>query len=1073
MGAQNTLYPLTVCRASAGTGKTYTLAAYYIAMLLSGESYRNILAVTFTNAATAEMKERILTYLIGIASGGEQGFMQTVRHYMLSDANAPDEVLRARAEANMHAILQDYDNFSVTTIDSFLQQLIRGMAKAINRTADFAISLDVEQVITTAVDTMLTTELTDKSKRTVFEYVEECIGDSKSWDIRGSMIHIAMQLYTESVQAHSTRSAAADTRLDLDEERIIAYRNALYAKRQAAVEQFSPMVEQVKRDLEAGLPYTKGASVKAAIENMYKSVTNREAINEKKDYFRGAAKTGRDKVMAVPEMRVLQEACDRTREVWFQTTCSLTYLNDMRLMGVLKECIQRSLLRTNTALLADTAVTLAEALQPGDADFILEKAGIRYRHIMIDEFQDTSRLQWSIFRHLIDEILAVPGQTVLIVGDTKQSIYRFRNGDWQIMEGLGTKELQSVFNPNVKPLIRNQRSRERVVKFNLELMRLIANQENLQMLLPGTDQPVGIALYKECEKKYDLNQYYRGDKHSGGYVRCRFYPYYASNNKLLTEELLKENQQQALWDDVCATLEQLLLAGERPRDILILGRKNDVIQDWVTYCRQQGNRFPCLNSTQMVSRDSFKLESCSSVVLLIEALKYIYTGNSASHMYIRLHRENETIEKLDTIDKSASLYDQLQHLVQILLCEHGKYIGDDVAYVNGLLDQVQTFIAANGSDVHALLQYWQDKMHDFAIAGDSNSEAIRLMTIHSSKGLEGKTVIILNTAWKTEEDHNDSVLWSEAERAGNQRLPYIPVRQSSELQLTGEHSHYNLVYKQEHEAQLVDNYNLLYVALTRAADNLYVYGLIEANKYAEGYPTMAASLLDYTNLRDALKDYQADGVNYLEFADGTVYINPPEASDEERTPFDYRGTKAISADIYSDGRQVHFRQSQESSQYTVNPDNADSNNAQTDFGLLCHDIFAHIARQEDAMSVVDLYRQQGLIEDDEQYGQIVELIRQSFSSERMQQWFDGSWQLMRESAILTPYAMLRPDRVMIKGNTAVVLDYKFTRQQQAHHMKQVRDYMSELRSMGYSHVEGWLWYALSNQLVSVGQDLKI
>ena len=205
-------HPLIVCKASAGTGKTFTLAAYYIALLFSGESYRNILAVTFTKAATTEMKERILTYLLGIADGGEQDFLRKVREYMLRDSEVSDQVLRSRAAANLHAILQDYDNFSVTTIDSFLQQLISGLAVAINRTADFAISLDVDQVIASAVDTMLTSELTDESKRTVYEYVEQCIGDSESWDIRKSLIRIATQLYKESVQVYSTR-LSADVRL--------------------------------------------------------------------------------------------------------------------------------------------------------------------------------------------------------------------------------------------------------------------------------------------------------------------------------------------------------------------------------------------------------------------------------------------------------------------------------------------------------------------------------------------------------------------------------------------------------------------------------------------------------------------------------------------------------------------------------------------------------------------------------------------------------------------------------------------------------------------------------------------
>lgn len=1061
-------HPLTVCRASAGTGKTYTLSAYYIAMLLSGESYRNILAVTFTNAATAEMKERILTYLLGISQGVEPDFLSKVREFMLRDNTASDEVLQARAEANMHAILQDYDNFSVTTIDSFLQQLIRGMAKAINRTADFAISLDAEQVITAAVDTMLTGELTDDSKRTVFEYVEECIVDSKSWDIRSNLIRIAQQLYKESVQVHSTHLAG--NRLDLDEQHISNYRNALLAQRSAAVAHFRPLAEQAKRDWEAKAPYTKGNAARYMIDNIHKSATDPQSFfpRDKEKLFRGATDKAMDEVMADPQLRALQQACDELRHTYWQITCSLTYLNDMRLMRALEDSIQKSLLRTNTALLADTAVTLAQALQPGDADFILEKAGIRYRHIMIDEFQDTSELQWSVFLHLIREIVAVPGQTVLIVGDAKQSIYRFRNGHWQIMERLGISELQEPYNPNVAPLVRNQRSRRNVVKFNLGVMRQVAMQDNLQQpVSPADSRPVGPTLYGEQKDSTSLTDYYRTGKHEDGYVRCRFYPYYnKSAAEKLGSALTKEPQQNALWDDICATIEQLLQSGERPQEILVLGRYNGEIQQWVTYCRGEGARFPLLNSTQMVSRDSFRLESCTSVLLLIEALRYIHTGSEPAAAYLRLHRGNEVMDSINAIDKLTPLYDQLQHLIQLLFCDNGTYIGEDVAYINCLLDQVQSFIAVNGSDAQALLQYWQDTMHSVAIGGDSNSEAIRLMTIHSSKGLEGKTVILLGAAWKTEDDRDDDVLWSEPVRIAGDCLPYIPVKQNSDLQRTGEHSQYYLAYRQEHEAQLIDNYNLLYVALTRAADNLYVYALVEAPKYKEGFATVAASLLDYTGLRTELQNFDESVQPFLEFSDGSVHIHVPDQH-RSASPFDYTGVMPVPACIYSDGEQVHFRQSQESTQYTLDPDNAEANTLQTDFGLLCHDIFAHIARQDDAMQVLDSYMQRGLIDNTGQYRQIADLIRRAFASPEMQQWFDGSWQLMREAAILTPGALIRPDRVMIKGYTAVVLDYKFTHGQRPSHSIQVRDYMTTLRNMGYKQVEGWLWYGLTNQLIKV------
>jgi len=485
----------------------------------------------------------------------------------------------------------------------------------------------------------------------------------------------------------------------------------------------------------------------------------------------------------------------------------------------------------------------------------------------------------------------------------------------------------------------------------------------------------------------------------------------------------------------------------------------------------------------MVSRDSFQLESCVTVQLLIAALRYLHTGSEAAGEFVSnqisevsgqhgfADRKKSDIRSLIAeIDKRAPLYDQLQRLLQIIGCEQGVYQGDDVAYVNCFLDDVQQFIAAYGSDVQALLQYWDDTMHKHSISGDSSSEAIRLMSVHSSKGLEGKTVIILDAGWYTEHDREDDILWSEAIDAGGNKLPYIPITQNKKLQLAGEHTPYYRVYKQEHEAQLIDNYNLLYVALTRAADNLYVYALIDAKKHTDGYPTVAASLLDYTGLREQLTTIVESENPYLAYTKGgEPHINQQEGSRRTGT-FDYAGVPAIEARLYSDGSQVHFRQSQESTQYMQESDDTvdtDTNTEQIDFGLLCHDIFAHIARADEAQQVIDNYREQGLIASDEQYNKISTLIRQALSNEQMQQWFDGSWQLMREATILSPAAIIRPDRVMIRGDKAVVLDYKFTNQHRKSYTEQVRDYISALERMGYKQVEGWLWFAYGNRLERV------
>lgn len=1055
MSAIDLQHPLIVCRASAGTGKTYTLSAYYIALLLSGESYRNILAVTFTNAATAEMKERILTYLLAIAEGRETDFLLTVRRYMIRNADAPDSKLRSMANDLLHDILQDYDNFSVSTIDAFLQQLIRGMAQAIDRTADFAISLDVDQVITRAVDMLLTTGLTEVSRQSIENYVASQLEEDKGWDVRANLIRIAGQFYREQVQMYSAQGDGQQ--LCLDEKKIAAYRDELVRQRAIARQSFEQAVAQAKQETEQAVKVQK--DIANAVNNMDKSLTEPKKLDADKR-FRGATEKGMEKMLSEPRYAELQHLCDNYRIIYWRTETALSFLNDMCLMRALADCITEALRRTNTALLADTAITLSQALKPGDADFILEKAGVRYRHIMIDEFQDTSTLQWNVFLHLIRDVLAVEGQTVLIVGDIKQSIYRFRNGNWQIMAGIGEKELIQPYNRAFKPLIRNQRSRRNVVAFNLGVMQQVIKQGNV--LDPETSAAIGEKLYDEGYTSEHLGDYYREDKHDGGYVRCRFYPYMRKGANT-PEDMLRDGAQEAIHADVCGTIETLLCAGERPDDILILARKNEQIEQWVTYCRAHDADYPRLAHTALVSKDSFKLDSCTTVVALVEALHYVHTRNRTAKEYIKLRCGEEAAARIDSIPARMPLYEQLQRIFQMLFCTDGLYYGDDKAYVNCFFDAVQTFIMTNGSDAAAFMQYWDDKLHLTAIPGDSTAEAIRLMTIHTSKGLEGKTVIILSCDWATEKDHTDDILWSPTVEQSD--LPVIPVRQGSYLLQTGE-TPYKKAYEREHAAQRVDNYNLLYVALTRAADNLYIYAMPFKTDINKGYTNIANTLLEYTGKKEETDNIDGMGARFAEYTSGTAPHIHRQTEKRGDSPFSFAGATDIPAQLRSASNQVEFRQSQASMQYTCEGAEADAYNARADFGTLCHDIFAHVNNEEEVAPMVAFYRQQGLIENDEQHKQIEELLIKAFRHEQIAEWFDGSWTIKKEAAIITQGALLRPDRVMMKGNKAVVLDYKFAKPQ-PEHTEQVRNYMAALEKTGCHEVEGWLWYAFENKLVKI------
>ncbi len=474
---------MNVCRASAGTGKTFTLAAYYVGLLLSGESYRNILAVTFTNKATAEMKERILGYLYGIATDtGDEAFLkkalelsgrEIVRHggssYVGDTMVRPVDrtFLMARAEQCFREMLLDYDNVQVSTIDSFLQTLLAGMAKMLGKAAGFRVELNLKQVITKAVDRLLTTDMSPALQQIMGDYLQEQLRQEGRWDIRQTLITLALDLYNEQVQM-----LVSDGKVELDEKTISAYKRSLDRWAQLPeMQNLQNMVARAKNDNEASAKPDK--QVGDAITRIERSLAGDKTLPSK-DWFRWLTENKLAKTTD-PLLLSINEQAARCGKIYRECMLTSSCLNDMRLMRSLLQEIETCLQDENRMLLAKTANTLRNALKEGDADFVLEKAGIRYKHIMIDEFQDTSTLQWQVFRPLIADVLAGEGHTLLIVGDIKQSIYRWRNGDWHIMAELGTESdpFQAYYNKDFVPLVKNFRSRRNVVQFNLQTMMCV------------------------------------------------------------------------------------------------------------------------------------------------------------------------------------------------------------------------------------------------------------------------------------------------------------------------------------------------------------------------------------------------------------------------------------------------------------------------------------------------------------------------------------------------------------------------------------------------------------------------
>lgn len=1008
-------HPLNICRASAGTGKTYTLAAYYVGLLLSGEDYRSILAITFTNKATAEMSERILGYLYGISQGTERAFLLRARDFMVRDAQAPDAELARRAGEVFRKMLLDYDNVQVMTIDSFLQTLLSGLAGVLQMSAGLSTELDIDHVIRQAVDQLLTTDMTDTDRTVLEDYMQMKLDDESNWDVRQSLCLMAKELYNESVQMLD-----ADGRILFDAEAI--------SRRRTALEQQwndCPELAELKKLLASCDPQNYNRYTLTAYERLQRSVAAPQKMSSA-DRFRGVS----EKSCNADEMAQATELAERVARIYNTIQLSIRFSRDLELMASLQALIQRNLADANSALLARTASTLTNALRAGDADFILEKAGIRYRHILMDEFQDTSRLQWSVIRQLVQDVLAGEGHTLLIVGDIKQSIYRWRNGDWSIMASLGADD--SPYAPMVNRafpnLTRNYRSSEQVVRFNLSLFRHIIDH------YPYADEATLMeSVYDEGFTPDTLESFYQADKKRGGYVRFQAVP-----------KGTKEDLAMRMFD----AIEDLLQRGAQPGDMMILVREKKEAA-LITDLKMQLDEatYPLLTQAGLVSADSFLLEASQAVQLLIAGLRLIVKNDELAARLIEMQTGSKSVvERVKALSTTTPLYETVCELMKILLTdEQGLYTGSETAYINSFLDRTRAYVSAYGSYAADFLQYWDDTMHAKPIP-PAATDAIRIMTVHASKGLQAQTLFVPFCMWPKEAGRHPQKIWCELAPELEAGDDWIPVQDGPEMA----HSAYETAHKAEHLNMRIDNLNMLYVALTRAEDNLYIF---------TAYPVTSKGVMGTCN---HVGRYIMDFLETDEYEAGEPLIRDTGIPGS-------RDTESFAAELWANDDQVRFVQSQEGALYTDYGEEAYRRVARMEEGTLCHEIFAHLRKADELDAVLDTFETRGEIKDKEQREDLRTLISSAWQgNEQMRDWFTAPWELRLEEAIYIDHRELRPDRVMInpETNEAIVLDYKFG-QWSDHYKQQVSEYMEALRRMGYQPVRGYLWYARKNKLVEV------
>ena len=1111
--------PLTVYSASAGSGKTFTLAARYIALLLDGQSARSILAVTFTKKATAEMKARILSNLYALSRYADaadmQPFMTKVREFMSENhQNESFEVIQKMAARQLKSILEDYDHFTVTTIDAFLQMLLGEVARIAGLQTNFKVELNDQDVIDGVIDKMVShLEMLDsETKIGIRKMIRQKMEDEKGWDVRKQLKQLSkIMLYNDTYLKEKDQ---IEGYLEKD-KRFEDYVKLLKTSKDAqAVVEMKKLVRKYDEIYGDNWKCGNGNQTRWTIgfvKRVRKSLANEISGTE---YFKGISNSasdymGSDKFKSTYEgpgtaeelsdlILEMNELCGECRiyELNFKSTTQ--NLNELSLLNSISKAVDEDNREANRILLSMTPILLREILEQGaDTMFVLEKAGVRFSHVMIDEFQDTSHVQWENFLPLLNEILS-RGGTTLLVGDVKQSIYRFRGGDWDILKNIRQETLEPYFNDgrgSVESLTRNFRSEQNVVEFNMEFFpKAAAELDKLAVSMP-THQlqiaPNGIEeIYDEHYKPEKLQDFcHREERH--GLVDVRIYPF--SNERKAEEtkdkDEIVENQLRDMFDEILA----LLKKGMPEADMMILLRDKKRIYQVTSYLNAHQEAY---KEVTLVSSDAFKLSSSVSVEMLVCALRYLVNpADKVALVYLVRHYQNEVLEQhlewTDFMEKpeqflpagfdrkklmSKPLYEMTEELMRLFFYNgEGRRVVEDDSYVFAFMDEMLAFLSDNTSDAALFLEYWDDTLNNRTIPAPAVSKGIRILTIHKVKGLEARTVFLPLCDWDLEKDKNagrssvnGDVIWCRPEREPyNQVNTLLPVSPGKDLSETI----YQDDYAQEHYKRRIDNLNLLYVAFTRAKENMFVFCGCE--KKLKTLTTVGDLMALVTGQEEAVAGFGGEDNFIQAIKKGTFEILKKEAPVEEGGNRLSLPRTNLNVSMSNNQGRMKFRQSNRSHDF-IRPLDDDEERQQNEYirqGNLCHQIFSAIRTPEDVESVLKNFRDEGLIDTEERENSIRAIIARGWKNPQVLEWFDSSWTLFRECNILTRDAngticKRRPDRVMMRGEETMVIDYKFG-VPKPDYEEQVREYMTLLSRMGRRGVKGFIWYVYEGKTVAV------
>jgi len=1032
--------------ASAGSGKTYALVKEYLKIILTAkkdDAYRNILAITFTNKAVHEMKSRIIGNLSQFASDTPDSKAMELMQRLSAETGLSNEAIHTKAKNIIRHIIHNYAAFDISTIDKFTHKVIRAFAHDLNLPMTFEVTLDTENLLTEAVDALIAQAGEDETlTKLLIDFTMEKTDDDKSWDISREILETGRLILNENNRSEITHF----------QQKTIAEFIAIKNKLNEASKQLEAKSTELAL-LTLALIEKNGINLQSFsaghFPNHLRSIAEEKYNPKNKRYFSAEDikinKTAADRAIIesiTDEMLELLASIYKNYEKRDFYRAFLKNITPLSLLNTVNNELTKIQSEQNILSISEFNAIIHREIQNQPAPFIYERLGERYRHFFIDEFQDTSEMQWQNLIPLIDNATSaeIDGEkgTLMIVGDPKQSVYRWRGGKAEQFIAL-SKDHNPFNNPEKirESLDTNYRSYSEIIDFNNKFFKYLSAEFT----------------HSDYKDLYENHSHQKSNDKTGGYVNLFFLP--EPTNATLSdgeEEVLDKTEQHVLA--TLNTIQKVLAQGFQYKDIVVLTRKRSQGIAVANYLTEQ--------NVPILSSETLMIANAAEVRLLIHILKYLknngdleakahflqYLGQYRQSMMpthdfiaagMALTCENEFEKWLYDIGICLSFSDirrkSLYETVEILIL---KVLVPKVsnAYLQYFLDIVLERDVRNQSGIIDFLNYWDKNAEKFSIPSPEGKDAVRIMTIHKSKGLEFPVVIMPFS----EEDYTKKPkdrLWVDAEEE-TFGLPVVLIDNTSAVEGFGVAA--AEIYNQKKQEELLDNINVLYVALTRAEEQLYIISSMALDKNLEAKKnSMAGFFINY------LLHIEKFDTDILEYEFGS----PGRLSYEKKYNDTSQTIKLVTETL--DHENIKIAQRESLMWGTVQQE-------AIEYGNVIHEILSFIKTQKDIDSAIFKAIDAGLISA-LQREQVEKTITEIITHPDLGDYFSDDSHILNEQAIIQKEGgILKPDRMVLKANNEILLlDYK-TGLYLSKHESQLQSYQDSIEKMGFKVTKKALLY---------------